>query len=56
MHEIIDGIELQSHLGEAGSDQVQDSFSRLSDDRDLIRLAKKPVLKRSFGDISIRGF
>lgn len=41
---------LNSVIEEAGSDEY------IRDERDLMRLGKKPVLKRNFGFMQILGF
>ena len=52
-------LELENR-GKAGAVdstiEAGDSINNTQDERDLIRLGKKPVLKRNFGFMQILGF
>jgi choline transport protein len=47
-------MELESHMKSEAVTSTEEVYSR--DERDLMRLGKKPVLKRNFGFMQILGF
>jgi choline transport protein len=47
-------MELESHMKSEAVTSTEEVYNR--DERDLMRLGKKPVLKRNFGFMQILGF
>lgn len=59
MNESKNAMELRTWTQKSSSDEAEDLHlkrTRLNDDKGLLRLGKKPVLKRNFGFMSILGF